>query len=92
MAVGTAIGSGYTRQMTAADLKSLLERVQAWPKQAQDELAALIVQIENELRGDDYIATREELEIIDEAIASLDRGEAASDREIEDAFARFRAG
>jgi hypothetical protein len=79
-------------EMTAADLKNLLERVQAWPKQAQDELAALVDQIETELRGDDYIATREELEIIDEAIASLDRGEVASDREIEAALARFRAG
>jgi len=78
--------------MTAADLKSLLERVQAWPKQAQDELAAFVDQIKIELRGDDYVATREELQIIDEAIASLDRGEAASDREISAAFARFRAG
>ena len=78
--------------MTAADLKSLLERVQAWPKQAQDELAAFVDQIKIELRGDDYVATREELQIIDEAIASLDRGEAASDHEISAALARFRAG
>ena len=78
--------------MTAADLKSLLERVQNWPEEAQDELVALANEIENELQGKDYIATREELQAIDEAVASLDRGEAASDREIEAAFARFRTG
>lgn len=78
--------------MTAADLKSLLERVQTWPEEAQDELVALANQIESELQGNDYLATREELQIIDEAMASLDRGEAASDREVEAAFARFRTG
>ncbi len=78
--------------MTAADLKSLLERVQTWPEEAQDELIALVDQIESELRGNEYVATREELQIIDEAIASIDRGEIASDSEIEAVFARFRAG
>jgi hypothetical protein len=66
--------------MTAADLKSLFKRVQAWPQEAQDELIALVDQIESELRGDEYVATREELQIIDEAIASIDRGEVASVR------------
>jgi hypothetical protein len=92
MAVGKAAGSGYIYPMTVADLKSLSERVQTWPEQAQDELVALANQIESELQGNDYFATREELQIIDEAIASLDRGEAASDSEVEAAFARFRAG
>jgi hypothetical protein len=78
--------------MTVANLKNLLERVQTWPKEAQDELVALANQIESELGGNDYFATREELQIIDEAIASIDRGEVASAREVEAAFARFRAG
>jgi uncharacterized protein YecE (DUF72 family) len=78
--------------MTAADLKSLLERVQSWPQEAQDEFVALANEIESQLQGNDYVASREELQVIDEAIASLDRGEAASDREVEAAFAKFRAG
>jgi hypothetical protein len=78
--------------MTVANLKNLLERVQTWPKEAQDELVALANQIESELGGNDYFATREELQIIDEAIASIDRGEVASAREVEAAFARVRAG
>jgi hypothetical protein len=76
--------------MTAADLKDLLERVQTWPEEAQDELVAVAKQIESELQGD-YLATQEELQIIDAAMTSIDRGEAATDADIKAAFARFRA-
>jgi hypothetical protein len=76
--------------MTAADLKDLLERVQTWPEEAQDELVAVARQIESELQGD-YLATQEELQIIDAAMTSIDRGEAATDADIKAAFARFRA-
>jgi hypothetical protein len=75
--------------MTAADLKNLMERVRNWPQTAQDELVAVASQIESELRGGEYLATREELRIIDAAIASIDSGEAATDLEIEAAFAKF---
>jgi hypothetical protein len=77
--------------MTAAELKDLLERVQAWPEAAQDELVAVAEQIEHELRSDEYAATREELLAIDAAIASIDAGEIATEREVEAAFAKFRS-
>ncbi|MCA6105905.1 hypothetical protein [Bradyrhizobium cenepequi] len=76
--------------MTAAELKDLLERVQTWPEAAQDELVAVAEQIENELRSDEYVATREELLAIDTAIASIDAGEVPTEREVEAAFAKFR--
>ena len=75
--------------MTAADLKNLMERVRNWPETAQDELVAVASQIESELRGGEYLATREELRIIDAAIASIDSGEVATDLEVEAAFAKF---
>ena len=75
--------------MTAADLKDLMERVRNWPETAQDELVAVASQIESELRGGEYLATREELRIIDAAIASIDSGEVATDLEVEAAFAKF---
>lgn len=78
--------------MTVADLKNLLERVQTWPEEAQNELVALAQQIESELHGGEYVATQEELRIIDAAIASIDGGQVASDSEVEAAFAKFRAG
>jgi hypothetical protein len=77
--------------MTTTDLKNLLERVQAWPKEAQDELVAVANQIESELQGREYLATREELRILDDAMASIDSGEVATDVEIKAAFAKFRS-
>jgi hypothetical protein len=75
--------------MSRPDLKALLERAQSWPEAAQDELVAVASQIEDELQAD-YLATREELRIIDAAMASIDAGEAATDTEIKAAFAKFR--
>jgi hypothetical protein len=75
--------------MTAMELKDLLERVRTWPEAAQDELVALANQIESELQGGDYLATREELRILDAATASIDSGEFATDAEIESVFAKF---
>jgi hypothetical protein len=74
-----------------SDLKNLLERVRTWPEEAQNELVAVANQIESELKGDEYIASREELEIIDAAMASIDAGEVATDTEIRAAFAKFRS-
>jgi hypothetical protein len=78
--------------MTAADLKNLLERIQAWPEEAQDELVAVANQIESELQGNEYLASREELQIIDAAMASIDGGDFATDAEVKAAFAKFRSG
>jgi hypothetical protein len=76
--------------MTATELKDLLERVRTWPEAAQNELVAVANQIESELHGN-YVATRDELEAIDAAIASLDAGDFASDAEVQAAFAKFRS-
>jgi hypothetical protein len=76
--------------MTTTDLKNLLERVQAWPEEAQDELVAVAKQIESELQAQDYLATQDELRIIDAAMASIDSGKTATEAEIRTAFARFR--
>jgi hypothetical protein len=77
--------------MTVTNLKNLLERVQAWPEEAQDELVAVANQIESELQGSDYLATQEELRIVDAAMASIDAGETATDAEIKAVFAKFRS-
>jgi predicted transcriptional regulator len=76
--------------MTTKDLKSLLERVQAWPEEAQDELVDVANQIESELQNREYLATQEELRIIDAAMASIDGGEFATEAEVETVFAKFR--
>jgi hypothetical protein len=76
--------------MNAAQLKNLIARVQTWPEAAQEELVAVANEIENELQANEYLATSEELEAIDAAIAEIDRGEVAADAEVEAAFAKFR--
>ena len=76
--------------MTVTDLKNLLERAQAWPEAAQDELVSIANQIESELEAKTYHATQEELRVIDAATASIDAGESATDSEIKAAFAKFR--
>src|SRR4029434_3307243 len=82
-AVALLSSAGYNTRMTEADLKDRLNLVQNWPEAAQDELVALANQIESELQGSDYVATREELQVIDAAMASIDAGETASEREVE---------
>ena len=81
----------YNADVNATDLKTLLERVQAWPEVAQDELVAVANEIESELQGQDYFATREELQIIDAAIAAIDAGQVATEADVEAAFQRVLA-
>lgn len=76
--------------MSSADLRLLLERVQTWPEEAQAALLSVADEIEREFADGTYEATEEELRIIDEAVASLDAGEFATEAEIEAAFAKFR--
>lgn len=78
--------------MAASDLRHLLERAQTWPEEAQNELVAIASEIENELLGGEYLATQEELRSIDTALASIDRGEVATDAEVAEAFSKFQRG
>lgn len=80
---------GYNFPMTASEIKDLLERIETWPEEAQNELVAVANQIESDLRGD-YFATRDELEVIDAAIAAIDAGQIATDEQVAAAFAKFR--
>jgi hypothetical protein len=42
-------------------------------------------------RDHNYVATEEELRVIDDAIASLEAGEVATEAEVKAAFAKFRS-
>jgi hypothetical protein len=75
--------------MTANALKEVLQRVEAWPEEDQEELAEAAREIEARRTGT-YHATPEELAAIDEALGQVARGELASKEEIEAAFAKFR--
>ena len=72
--------------MTAKALKDVLRRVEAWPEEAQEQLAEIARDIDAQLAGDGYRATLEELEALDEA----ERSGLASEAAVEAAFRAFR--
>lgn len=71
-------------------LSDLLERVQTWPKAAQDELAQMALEIEAELKAGAYTATEAELSGIDRGLRDAADGRFASKEEVEDVFAKYR--
>jgi hypothetical protein len=72
--------------MTKDQVRAVLERVQTWPEDRQQELAEVALEIEAELAGAGYEATEDELAAIDEGLA----GEAATEEEVRASFALFR--
>ena len=72
-----------------ATTQRLLEQVESWPPEDQEELAEYIREIEAWRTGS-YDATPEELAAIDEALGQVARGDTASKEEVEAAFAKFR--
>jgi hypothetical protein len=83
-------GAGQDRVdvMTKEEVKAVLERVPTWPEDRQQELAEIALEIEAEHFGAEYEAARDELAAIDEGLT----GEAASEDEVEGAYALFRKG
>jgi predicted transcriptional regulator len=75
--------------MKSKELAALVERVESWPEAAQQQLAAIGLEIEQDLSGV-YHASPEELKAIDEGVAAADRGEFATDEEVEAVLAKFR--
>jgi hypothetical protein len=69
--------------------KKLIEQMESWPREDQEELAEYAREIESRRTGV-YEATPEEMQAIDQAIAELDRGEVASEAEVRAAYAKFR--
>jgi hypothetical protein len=72
--------------MTKDQVKAVLERIPSWPEDRQQELAEIALEIESELASAEYEATPDELAAIDEGLA----GGAASEEEVDAAFALFR--
>ena len=76
--------------MTAKVLREVLERVEAWPQEAQEELAAIAREIDVGLQGGNYRATPEELVGIDRGLGAANAGKFATDSEVEAILAKHR--
>ena len=70
-------------------VEKALAAMRRWPEVRQNEAAAMLLALDR-LGAGQYKASDEELRAIDEALEQADRGEFASDSEVETVFARFR--
>jgi len=75
--------------MTKA-LRDLIERVETWPKEAQDELAQVMLEIEAGIAQGIYHASPEELAGIDRGLRDAAAGKFASQEEVEAVFSKYR--
>ena len=76
--------------MKTKQLAEVLERVEQWPAQAQDELAEIARDIEASLSSGDYEASAAELTSIDRGLRAADEGRFASDQQVDAAFTKLR--
>lgn len=76
--------------MTARMLTEALTRVEAWPEAAQEELAAIALEIDAALNGRVYHASAEELHGIDRGLASAAAGHIAPPDAVAAVFAKHR--
>jgi predicted transcriptional regulator len=81
---------GIMSGMTVKILKEVLERVEAWPEEAQEELAEIALEIDASLAAGVYHATAEELAGIDRGLKAAREGRIASDEQVEAVFAKRR--
>jgi predicted transcriptional regulator len=90
LASGAIKALWYNATMTAKVLKEVLERVETWPQEAQEELAAIAREIDAGLTGGSYRASREELAGIDRGLKAADEGRFATEADIEAVLAKHR--
>lgn len=76
--------------MTIRALKEAMQRAEAWPEDAQAELAALALEIEASLKGGKYRATPAELAGVDRGLQAAQDGRFATDEEVEAVYAKHR--
>jgi hypothetical protein len=76
--------------MTAKILEEALQRVESWPEEAQEELAAIALEIDAALKLDTYEATPEELAGIDRGLRDARDRRFASSDDVEAVFGKHR--
>jgi hypothetical protein len=69
-------------------MEKALAAIGRWPASRQNEAAEMLLALDR--LGGTYTASPDELAAIDEAVAQAQRGEFATDAEVEAAFQRFR--
>jgi len=76
--------------MKTKRLTEVLERIDAWPADAQDAVADFARDIEDSLTQGDYVPTPEELAGIDRGLRDAEAGRFATTAEVDAALAKLR--
>jgi hypothetical protein len=75
--------------MKTKKLTEVLERVEAWPADVQNELAEFALELDAGFKGDEYQPTPEELAGIDRGLRAAAEGRFASDQQVEGCFRKI---
>ncbi len=76
--------------MKTRKLTEVLERVETWPADVQNELAEFALELDAGLKDGEYQPSPEELAGIDRGLRAAAEGRFATEAEVEAAFAKFR--
>ena len=76
--------------MTKDQIDAVLDRVHAWPKPRQEDAVRILLAMEAQA-ATPYILSAEERSDLGVALDEVERGELATEAEVEAIFARYRA-
>jgi predicted transcriptional regulator len=76
--------------MAARVLKEVMQKIESWPEEAQEELAAIAQEMDEALRGGIYQASQDELAGIDRGLKAAREGRFAKDADVEAALSKRR--
>jgi predicted transcriptional regulator len=76
--------------MAAKVLKEVMQKIESWPVEAQEELAAIAQEMDEALRGGIYHASAEELAGIDRGLKAAREGRFAKDEAVEAVLSKRR--
>ena len=88
--VGSVLGLWYGLGMSDGRIKDILALTETWPLTAQEELVAIVREIDSALKGGLYHATPDELAGIDRGLAAAKEGGFATEAELAALMAKWR--
>jgi predicted transcriptional regulator len=89
-AADTRPGLRYIHRMKTKKLADVLQRIEAWPPEAQNELADLVLELDAGVRDSEYEPTPEQLAGIERGLRDAAEGRFATPQQVVAAFAKFR--
>ena len=75
--------------MTKEQIEAVFDRVRTWPLERQEDAAEMLLMMEEQGVAPYELSEEERIEI-EAALAEADRGEFATDEEVEAVFNRYR--